>query len=166
MIAFFAPFVSVLALRTLAGGWAVAASSVVGGVAELLLLLVVVVVLVGHQKGCGQCTHVPFKGRAPKRSCCACCAVLHYAASLHRTQVDAWDPAIHLMRWLAGLGMSDLGMFPEVGKALCKLVAWELSPLYQAMYPQGVRGPAGTFPEVRGHIIWVCFVGGSTWNSW
>lgn len=53
------------------------------------------------------------------------------------------------MRWLRALGVSDFGIFPELGTALCALAAAELAPLYKAMYPQGYRGPAGAFPKVR-----------------
>lgn len=63
-------------------------------------------------------------------------------------QAGDWAHSVTLMRWLRALGVSDFGIFPELGTALCALAAAELAPLYKAMYPQGYRGPAGAFPKV------------------
>lgn len=63
-------------------------------------------------------------------------------------QAGDWANAVTLMRWLRALGVSDFGIFPEVGAALCELVNQDLEPIYRALYPRGYRGLAGVFPKV------------------
>jgi THO complex subunit 2 len=54
-------------------------------------------------------------------------------------RAGAWEQAVRLMRWLAALGVSDVGIYPVVGAALCSLVAAELAPQYARLHPRGVR---------------------------
>lgn len=49
----------------------------------------------------------------------------------------AWEHAVQLMKWLAALGLHDVAVFPEVGEALCALLAAEIAPQYEHLYPGG-----------------------------
>ena len=52
---------------------------------------------------------------------------------------DAWEQSLHLMQWLAALGVEDVAVFPEVGKALCSLLAAEIDVQYQRLHPGGLQ---------------------------
>lgn len=49
----------------------------------------------------------------------------------------AWNEAIWLIKWLSGLGIRDLAIFPAVGGILCQLLSAEIEPLKQQLYPGG-----------------------------
>ncbi len=49
----------------------------------------------------------------------------------------AWDHAVQLLKWLSSLGVRDIAVFPEVGEALCALLAAEIAPQYERLHPGG-----------------------------
>jgi THO complex subunit 2 len=49
----------------------------------------------------------------------------------------AWEHAVRLMKWFAALGVHDIAVFPEVGEALCALLAAEIAPQYERLHPGG-----------------------------
>lgn len=53
--------------------------------------------------------------------------------------INAWEDAMMFCRWLAIMGVQDVAMYPNVGRALCTLLAKEILPLYETMYPGGMR---------------------------
>jgi THO complex subunit 2 len=49
----------------------------------------------------------------------------------------AWEHAVQLILWLSALGVHDIAVFPDVGKALCALLAAEIAPQYERLHPGG-----------------------------
>jgi len=49
----------------------------------------------------------------------------------------AWEHAVQFMKWFAALGIHDIAVFPDVGEALCALLAAEIAPQYELLHPGG-----------------------------